>query len=228
VPLVLDGGLPAVVWGDNITGGDGRLHLATEGASEAPQAAFPRVRVGAPQDSSLRVTQSLVLPVSCAAACDVRAKVNGKTAQVSLLAAGRGKLIFDRFFFFGRSARSGRVAVTVTSGPPGAHAVQRQVVRPRLRLVPEPPLPRILDLVARRSGSDVDVTWRTDRSAPDLLYWVQSSVHRDQEDSMPSDGVRQRGRSFHVRLRKVPTRAAWVRVMAGTETQTRRASVRIK
>ena len=76
-PLVLADGRRAVAWTDNaaiFSVPPVRRPAAprARGRSAPPRRRRPELEVGAPRDRSLRPAQSLVLPVRCSAACDLR------------------------------------------------------------------------------------------------------------------------------------------------------------
>ena len=170
------------------------------------------VRVGPPEDTVLRRTQALVIPVTCSAACDIRAEARGLSASASLTRAGTVRL-----HFLGRTnpapLRAARVPITVLAGPPGARDVPARVIRPRLRRIPDPPLPRISGLTAVRHGATVDVTWNVNRSARDVGFVVVSSTTRDLDGAARARFVSGSSkRSYHVRLSRVPSKARYVLV----------------
>src|SRR4051794_8797665 len=232
---LLENGLPVVAWGDNARPetGDGRLHLAVEGAATAPPAAFPSVTVGRPERTVLHALQPLVLPVACSAACDVRASVGEVTATASLAAAGRTRLVFGTRSLGVARVRAARVRIVVASGPPAAHAVRSQVVRPRLRRIPEPPLPRIVGLRARRSGARaIDVRWRTDKASGGVYFGVAGASSRTGGFDGSVFGSTRGGtrRSFHVRLRDVPANVRYVHLVEFrlSDGRARRAIARVR
>ena len=225
-PIVLDTGAAAIAWSDN-GDLDGRLHLAAEGATAAPRPA-PRVRVGDPERTALRRADELVVPVTCSAACDLRATARGLTASASLARAGTAKLRF-RGAHAAAPPRPARVAIAVLAGAPGARDPQAHVIRPRLRRIPDPPLPRVLDLTAIRSGSTVTVTWRLNRSGAGVEFLAYSSVSRD-GDPGPVDIVRGSSKtSIRATLRHVPSSHRYVNLeWSRRDGRTRRASVKIR
>jgi hypothetical protein len=233
-PALLDSGAPVVAWGDNARpgSGDGRLHLALEGAAAPAPAAFPRVAVGRPERTVLRSRQSLVLPVTCSAACDVRGEIGEQAATASLPAAGRTRLDFGAGSGREVPVRPAHVRIRVASGPPGAVTAQTQVVRPLLRRIPDPPMPRLLGLRATRNGSTVDVRWHTDRASTHVRFIVVATTARHEEGDFLSSGTAKGGkrRSFHVRIRDVPAKARYVEVAALRETDGhfREATARIR
>jgi hypothetical protein len=225
-PVLLENGAPAVAWGDN-GDADGRLHLAVEGAADSPQPSL-QVRIGRPERTALRSRESLLVPVTCSAACDLRAEVRHTNTSASLTRAGTVQLRFGERAKDVAPLRAAPVAITVLSGPPGARAVQTQVAHPRLRRIPDPPLPRILDLIAHRSGTDVDVSWRVDRSARGVEFFTLGSSKRSENDGQPFEVVHGTGEtSYHVTLHEVPPRIRYVHVIASRGERTRRAVVRI-
>jgi hypothetical protein len=210
-PLLGADGSRAVAWTDqgeleSVPPYGGRLHLARAGAADAPVPAAPEVTVGAPRDRSLRPAQALVLPIRCSAACDVRGYVDGrKTAStVSLSKPGAAELRFTPSFE-ALAPRRGTLKVTVAWSAPGARTASTRTLALRLRRLPPPPLPRLLDVRALRSpGGVVDVRWRTDRPARDAYFLVYGTRtkslqgDRDAKVESASGGARRR---FHVRLR---------------------------
>src|SRR4051794_4439236 len=232
---LLENGLPVVAWGDNARPetGDGRLHLALEGAATPPPTAFPSVTVGRPERTVLHALQPLVLPVACSAACDVRASVGEVTATASLAAAGRTRLVFGTRPLGVARVGAARGRIVVASGPRDAHAVQTQVVRPRLRRIPEPPLPRIVGLRARRSGArTIDVRWRTDKASGGVYFGVAGASSRTGGFDGSVFGSTRGGtrRSFHVRLRDVPANVRYVHLVEFrlSDGRARRAIARVR
>jgi hypothetical protein len=118
-----------------------------------------------------------VLPLTCSAACDIRARLHtGVTATATLAGAGHTVL---RLGGEGESVvpgrRAGTVHVRVASGPPGATTVQVQTVSFRLRRPRVPPLPRVLGVTAVGHGTVASMTWRTDRSSRGFAFRVSFS-----------------------------------------------------
>ena len=176
-PLLLAGDSRVIAWTDqnellSVPPYAGRLHLAVEGAAEAPAPAAPELTVGAPRDRSLRPAQPLVLPVRCGAACDIRATVAGQqfSTTASLARAGTAVLRFNHDAN-GVVPKRGPLKVQLRWSAPGARTASSRTVSLRLRRLPAPPLPRLLDVRARRAANGVvDVRWRTDvRRARRLL-----------------------------------------------------------
>lgn len=220
-PLVLADGRFAVAWSDERgrTGAqDGRLHLAVEGAAAAREVAAPTVTVGKPDRRALRPAQSLVVPVRCSAACDVRVVVRGKEradATGSLARAGTMRVRLSPIEH-GLRIRRDRVRLTVHVSAPAARTVQRRNVTLSVRRLPAPPLPRILDLRARRSGEDLLVRWRLDRPLIDaFLFVIGSRVGRveDDDDAIFVNARRIEGRTYGARLKRAG-RVRHVRVYA--------------
>ncbi|HEY6889263.1 MAG TPA: hypothetical protein VI300_15825, partial [Solirubrobacter sp.] len=219
-PLLLAGGTPAVAWSDEAFSRAQlapRVHLAVEGVPAATREAVPALDVGAPRDASLRPAQSLVLPVRCSAACDVRARTgNGiLDPQFTLSDAGTVQLRIDPFGEPVAPAKPGRVKIKLSWGAPGAHVAQERTISVRLRRLPAPPFPRLLDVRARRAkGGVVDVRWRTDVRARDATFSVIGTHSRSLGAHGPSTSASARGtgqRRFHVRLTGA-ARTRWVRV----------------
>ncbi len=229
-PVILPGGAPAVAWSDN-AGGVGHLHLAPEGAVAPPQAPFPRVRIGRARKRVLSMFDPLVLPVTCSAACDVRARLAAAGASVSLLRAGRTALRLG-----GEGApivpgrRGGTVRVRVASGPPGATRVQVQTVSVRLRHPRVPPLPRVLDFSAVRNGRAVIVRWRTDRSSRGLEFRVSVSPAASFRSSSGSEQRGSSARTFRstFELGRDYARYARLEIWFDGARQRRVATVRVR
>jgi hypothetical protein len=171
-----------------------------------------------------------VLPVTCSAACDIRATARRLTASASLTRAGTVRLRFSGQGY-PATVRGGRVPITVYSSAPGAAAVTRQVVRPRLRRIPDPPMLHIDGLTAVRSGSTVTVTWRVDRSARGVSFTVYGSATRDGEpsESSPDYVTGSAERTYSARLTGVSSKVRFVEVEARRrDGHSRHAGVKIR
>jgi hypothetical protein len=211
-PLLLADGTRVIAWTDqnellSVPPYAGRLHLAVEGAAEAPAPAAPELTVGVPRDRSLRPAQPLVLPVRCSAACDIRATIAGQhfPTTASLTRAGTAVLRFNHDAN-GVVPKRGPLKVQLRWSAPGARTASSRTVSLRLRRLPAPPLPRLLDVRARRAANGVvDVRWRTDGPALDAYFVVAGTRTRGLEsDREPKVGTAAGGarrRSFHVRLK---------------------------
>ena len=191
-PLLLADGRFAVAWSD-----EGRFHLALEGATPAAASAAPGFSVGSPVRRALRPADPLELPVSCTAACDIRANIKGYPANEdaigTLSRAGTLTLAFRRDPF---AAKPGALRVIVRVGAPGAATYERRTVPVRLRVLPDPAVPHLLDVSARRAGTNVIVSWRTDASPRDLTWGVIAA------DGMRTAHGHGLGRTrFRIRLR---------------------------
>lgn len=210
-PLLLGDGTRAVAWVDNnhtfsVPPYAGRLHLAVEGAAGAPAAPPPQVTLGAPRDRSLRPSQSLVLPVRCSAACDIRAQVGNNEESASLASAGTHVLRFDPLFEAIAPRRPGAVRVRLSWSAPGGRESAARTVSVRLRRLPPPPLPRLQDIrTQRRPGGIVDVRWTTDVPAVDAVFYVYGTRTRGlDDDDRPAFRIVAGGprrKRFRVRLR---------------------------
>jgi hypothetical protein len=222
-PLLLAGGARAIAWSDgnglfSSPPYAGRLHLAIEGAAQAPAVAAPGLEVGAPRDRTLRPAQSLVLPVTCRAACDIHASIGRQPPEpiVSLPRAGTTLLRFQPVTRALASPSGKPVKVELRWSAPGARAAQHRTVSLPLRRLPAPPFPRIENLRVRRlDGGNVDVRWNTDVAALDAYFYVAGSRSRsEQARSLSLGGTSGRGRrSFHVTLPKAAG-VRYVRVVA--------------
>ncbi|MDA0183497.1 hypothetical protein OJ997_24525 [Solirubrobacter phytolaccae] len=97
-PLVLADGSPALTWVSNVNESRLTLHLAAESATRPAPGPTPRVRFGAPTRRVLDHDDSLRLPVSCSAACTVRAEVLGSIASEGVMVlyrSGESELSID-------------------------------------------------------------------------------------------------------------------------------------
>jgi hypothetical protein len=167
-PVILADGTPAVAWSDVAPGGTPLLHLAPANATEAPPPPFPHVTLG----TVTPVRHGLVVPFRCSAACDVRASVpGGAEGLASLKGAGTARLKLDAEYDPIPVPASGRVAMRVLSGPPGARTPRGRTVAVRLR---KPALPHLLRLTARRRGRSVVIRWRTARPVHDTDFIVEA------------------------------------------------------
>jgi hypothetical protein len=214
-PVELASGAAAVAWTDNHEGRDGRVHAALEGAADGADPPLPRLRVGAPSRRTLGVSQEFSLPVTCSAACDVRAQIGdaaGAGDEISLRRPGTASLHFEPVYRRLVGPRGGRVRVKLRYGAPGARRAAARTVTLRLRARPLPPIPRVIGAVARRDGDDVVVTWRTDRPRdPEaFLVFVTASTDTDAAALGVAEPTR-RGLRLRVRIRNVgPARYATV------------------
>jgi hypothetical protein len=139
-PLFLADGTAALAWTDNVggafpedvPGGTGRLHLATESAAALPEPELPRIRIRAARTQRLRPSGPVRLSVSCDRACDLRAvvKQGGDTVTRTLLHAGTVRLTPDPDP--PRHARRYRVRVVVRAAAPGGHATVVAATRVRV------------------------------------------------------------------------------------------------
>jgi hypothetical protein len=209
-PLLLADGTRALAWTDGrgvLSSGPlaGRVHLAREGAAAPPAPPAPVITVRRPRRSALRPAQPLVLPVHCSAACDLRAWLPKQKDFFVTATRSRAGTVDLRFIPNANGIAPKRprpIRVTLLSGAPGAADARRQTVTVRLRRLPSPPLPRILDLRIRRRGEDLVVRWRTDVVLRDGYQFVYATTTRDPEkDSRPVVGsASNRGRSHRVVL----------------------------
>ncbi|MDA0184787.1 hypothetical protein OJ997_31080, partial [Solirubrobacter phytolaccae] len=197
---------------------DGRLHLALEGVAPPAEPVAPRVTVRAPERRALRPAQTLVLPVRCSAACDVRAIVPGappeSDATASRANAGVVRLRISPLLSKPLVPRNGKLRLTLRTSAPGSRNVQRQAVTVALRRLPAPRTPRILDARARRDGDDVVVRWRTDGPVRDAYFVVAGQRGPGRESEVVTSGAPKHltGRSFSVRLENA-ARARYVRIL---------------
>ncbi len=201
-PLVLADGRFAVAWSD-----EGRFHLALEGVRPAAPPAPPGFSINAPLHRALRPADPIELPVRCSAACDIRANLVGypsnEDAIATLTRAGTRTLSFrqdgDAVWPKHKVPR-----VIVRVGAPGAATYVRKTVRLRVRALPEPVIPHLLDVSARRAGTSVIVSWRTDASPRDLRWGVIGTTNNQLEN-----------------LADHPRRWAWPHALPGAAAQRR-------
>jgi hypothetical protein len=235
-PIVLADGTSAVAWTD---GNDvlsmppyaGRLHYAVEGVSDTRVAPTPRLEVGAPRDRSLRPAEDLVLPVRCSAACDLRAAL-AKDPQQPTASLERAGTTWLRFRPFDRAVAPARgtLAVQLSWSAPGARTQARRTFHVRLRRLPAPPFPRILNARATRGpGGVVNVRWSTDVAARDVVFYVYGSRvrnYRTDRELKVGAAIGRGRRAFHVRLRDA-ARVRYVRLLAGQVAGRRSRAVTI-
>ncbi len=204
-PVVLANGATAAAWTDNHADRDGRVHAAVEGVADAADPAAPRLRVGSPSKRTLGVSQKFSLPVTCSAACDVRAQIGGGTGagdEVSLRRAGTGSLEFEPANRRLVGPRGGQVRVKLRYGAPGVKRAAARTVTLRFRARPLPPVPRVIGAVARRDGDDVVVSWRTDSNSEDFLVFVSASTDPEVA-ALGAIGVDRKAQRFRLRFRDV-------------------------
>jgi hypothetical protein len=179
-PVLLADGRPAVAWASSHV--DGQIGLAVEGGANAPDVKAPRVRIGRPARRVLAVDGSLELPVTCSAACIVRAEVGdtvlSATGSVELARPGSTTLAVEPTVTPLASVRGGTIRVRLRYGAPGARRLRTATLAVHLRRRPGPPSPRVAGVVARRDGNDVVVTWRTNRAASHEIFAVSASAER--------------------------------------------------
>ncbi len=175
-----DGGA-GVAWLEMSTVGRALLHAAVAGGTRPPDPPAPSVSVGPPRRSLLKWSDSLALPVTCSAACDVRAQAPHRAADgtLSLTRAGHGVLRVHPLGAPIARRRGGRVRLRLLYGAPGAAHPAVRTVSVRLRLRPPPPLPHPYDVRARRRpGERIRVTWRTDVVSPKAGFVVIGEARR--------------------------------------------------
>jgi hypothetical protein len=210
VPVTLANGARAVAWTENDSESEraGVMHLAVEGAVAAPDAPAPAVTLGRPRDSVLKPDDSLDLPISCSAACDVRVDLPdrfGTGEFISLPAAGRRTVSIEEGFGPIAPQRRGPVRVRLRFAAPGARTASERIETVTLRGVPRPRTPRVLGLRAVRHGSTVDVTWRTDIAAqPDRFAVLGSDTRTGDATPVVAQARRAGSRRFRARFRRAP------------------------
>jgi hypothetical protein len=203
-PLIAPGGTLGVAWADNGERADGRLHLALEGAAYGPEPAAPKVTVSAPKRRVLAADEPLRVRVRCSAACDVRVQVgDGALAPsdgFSLRRAGARDVRLSAYLEPLATLRGGPVRLRVRYGAPGARRAVAESTTYRLRRLPDAPLPKLLDVVARRRGNDIVVTWRTDRDMQASAFTVSAAKDGDDLVLGTLAEAHGGGRRFHARL----------------------------
>ncbi len=238
-PLLLADGAPAVAWTDNSPGfgtAQGRLRLALEGVTTAPDPPAPALTVGSPRKTVLTVDDSLVLPIRCGGPCEVRATVAGPFGAgglTELAHGGAGRLELPPSLGSPIAPlRRGPVHVTVAYGAPGARHPATKLLTLTLRRPPGPPVPHVLDLRARKRGNAIDVTWRTDIAAkPDdfLVTGTATGSAADAPLALATDDDEHSSHRFHFTLR--PSKGVrYVAVAVATETLriVRRATTQVR
>jgi len=204
-PLITASGAAAVAWTDNQSGREGRVHVAVEGFTAAPDAPAPRVTLGSPRHVVLKPEQALRLPVTCSAACEVRVDLPDQfatTTYVSLSRAGTRTVTLAPAFTPIAPVRRGPVRVRVRFAAPGARAGSERIENVRLQRERSSPAPKVLGLKAVRHGSRVDVSWRSDRRAEADAFAVVGVPSRTLAvEGLVAAEARARGeRSFTARL----------------------------
>lgn len=198
-PLVLAGGLLGAAWTDNARmrslagsgtpSGGGLLHVLTPGRSAgtaAPPAPGLSAQLVGPH--ALLGGQPLRVRVRCRRGpCLVRALATSHGLrgseydnQASLVGSstevprGHGAVIeiepseSETFAPANRKPATISLLACAVTGP----HVTRVSLHVRLRRLPQPPLPRVLGLVARRHGSRISVAWRTSAPALGVTFLV--------------------------------------------------------
>ena len=236
-PLVLASGAPAVAWTDNSPEshvGQGRLRLALEGVTTAPDPPAPALTVGAPRKTLLTVDDPLVLPIRCGGPCEVRASVAGPLGAgglTELAHAGTGRVDLEPSLGAPIAPlRRGPVHVTVAYGAPGARNPLTKAVTVTLRRPPSRPVPHVLGLRARRRGSAIHVTWRTDIPAkPDDFLVTGSATRSGLPLALATSDAERSSRRFQLTLRGSEG-VRYVSVAVATETLrlVRRATARVR
>ena len=164
-PAQLVDGTPAVAWTDNDPDDrDGRLHLAAEAAATVAERAGAAGSASAHRPAaSWAGRRTLVLPVTCSAACDVRVQLGGRVdalGQLALRKAGTGRLEIEPSLGPHRAAACrSRARACALRGAGRAHGERDDRDRPSPP-PPRPAEPKVIGARATRDGDDVVVTWR--------------------------------------------------------------------
>jgi hypothetical protein len=253
-PLELPGGQLGVVWSDPLSSQrvtargvgprpPGRIHLSLPGTPPAPTHP-PRLSARYVGPSALRASQSALVRVSCSGApCGVRAATSQElglpdgfpndpfswNADDTALAVGASRTLRVTPFVPSDhpANRPHRHPIVVSACDGQGVLVAHRTLRPVLRQLPPRPVPRIVDLHARRAGSDVLVSWRTTAPARDLAFVVfvlPRSTGR-------LGDVRGRGRTHHhLTLHHVPRSARRIQLFTsggdGASQRTAQAPIR--
>lgn len=239
--LLLAGGEPAAAFADNRSTspfgrGDfefpvsrGRLHVAfpRRSAPAVPAERPPRVTLRA-RPQALFHDQPLEIEARCDGPCDLRGRpASGRgVGSAALRRAGTVKLRIEPGF--GRHfapRRRARIPVVVHACSPAVDVLTTARITVPVRRRRPPPLPRVLGLRARRDGKAVRVSWRTDRPAYRLEFFVTGRRERRGE-SAGFEQVEARGRRrFSARLRGRRLRYVVLRVQP--QDPGRRARIRV-
>jgi hypothetical protein len=172
-----DNARTTVIDGSDIPHGSGRLYAATPDApGPQPRAAAPSVSARLLGSPALHVADALRVRARCrrgpcelravAPALDMTPDFGGDSVwfgRSTVLGTGRSatlRLTPTDGYSFATSRQPRRSTVTIFAcGPTGA--VARLTLHPRLRRLAPRPIPRVIDLSARRTAHGIRVTWRT-------------------------------------------------------------------
>ena len=237
-PFTGDAG-PLIAWLDDagsavgipyeLFGGDGRVHvqtpdhvLPTTGSPIKLDATAPGGTQSVYQDDPVNVG------ASCDRACDVRAWIPGAAGQLPKAATGKtlrrgGRTRMSLSTITGEPlapSRPGPVRVRVRACDADGAVVADTSVAVRLARHPVPPLVKLRDVEARRSGGDVIVTWTTDRNAKRQTFYVTGLKRRqprstdDYEELGQIEPPRSGRRHFRLRARSSDAKYVIVDVAA--------------
>jgi hypothetical protein len=204
--------------------GGGRLHVATpDAAVPDPHALPPELSAEVVGPRALHVGESLRIRVRCRRGpCDVRAvasafrirptvfRASAPVAASTALGTGRSATLelspSSGRTFAHRRAPTPTAVTLIACGATGAVAAPL-TLHPRLSQVAPPPLPRVLDVRARRHGNAIHVTWRTSIPARGVSFVVWS-----QSANNPEFGAERAGHGhIHFSVTLHPRDAAHVR-----------------
>ncbi len=235
VPFVTDGGAPAAAWGDvaddyprSVT------HVAVAGVPDAADPPAPKVTIGQPRRRVFGNNDDLVLPVTCSAACDVRAHLAGRleTQPALLLArAGSGELHINPELEPIAPLKAAPVRILIRYGAPGARKAQARTISRTLRRGPSPRVPRARGLTARRDGEFVVVRWHSPVAVSAQWYVaIGHDADRHPVAFREPVGFPDRRREFEARLLDRARKVANVTVYGGGEyaSSFRAARVRVR
>ena len=220
--LQLTDGTPAVNWVDMTGPLPFRLRLAAEGVGGDGGAAPPDVRVERPAGRRLRAAGTLVLPVTCAGPCEVRAQVAGRFGVGDTLVlpkAGKARLRLRPGDDPIAPPRLGPVRVRLTYAAVDGRRTRTETLTLRLVRGPLRRAPRPVGVRAVRVGDALQVSWTMDRPAlEDTLIRVLGARSRDSFDApLTGDIVEAEGRERTFRRALPPGPGVrWVAVQVYT------------
>ena len=147
------------------------MHFAVEGAparTAGGRAGDHGARAPPPRACVRR--SRCILPIRCSAACDVRATLADRPPELdvtaTLTAAGTARAASSTPAADPVAPANGKpLKVTLRYGPPGTRAPLTKTVRLKLKRLPAPPLPHLLNVRVARDGKDLIVRWEIDGPA---------------------------------------------------------------
>jgi hypothetical protein len=228
-PLPFADGTLGVAWTDDARTADdtplggGMVHVVAPGAARSGHARAPRLSAQVIGSHAVHVGQALRVRVRCdGGPCVVRAAatafpaeksaqsvlrsfgivpLSATSAQLAPQRAAVLTLMPARSSYLGAPGR-GRTPISLLACTPDGRTITRLTLRARLRQVPLPPLPRVRDLVARRHGERIHVTWRTSIPARGVTFYV--AMPSLNLDAFPPKAVPGKGRTRFSATLRVP------------------------